>query len=140
MAQRLRGEFMDRIKILAFVAIAAFAMAPGAPKAASQITVDVGVAPDCPYGYYDYAPYNCVPDGYYGQEWFHGGVFIGAGPWFQGPDDFHGDVDNTFDPRNGYNGPAPKVGDKAAAERRSPDLFKGNEKRDGRGHIGDGKH
>ena len=47
---------MNRIKILAFVAIAAFAMAPGAPKAAAQITVDVGVAPDCPYGYYDYAP------------------------------------------------------------------------------------
>jgi hypothetical protein len=25
-------------------------------------------------------------------------VFIGAGPWFHGPHDFHGHVDNRFDP------------------------------------------
>ena len=130
---------MDRIKILAFVAIAALAVAPGAPKAAAQVTVDVGVAPDRPYGYYDYAPYNCVPDGYYGAEWFNGGVFIGAGPWFHGSNDFHGNVDNTFDPQHGYSGPSPKAGDKPAAQRRSPAQFKGNEVRDGRGHTaGDG--
>jgi hypothetical protein len=130
---------MDRIKILAFVAIASFAMAPGAPKAAAQVTVDVGVAPDCPYGYYDYAPYNCVPDGYYGAEWFNGGIFIGAGPWFHGSNDFHGNVDNSFDPQHGYSGPSPKAGDKAAAQRRSPTQFRGNEVRDGRGHTaGDG--
>ena len=38
------------------------------PKADAQISVDVGVAPDCPYGYYDIAPYNCAPTGYYGPE------------------------------------------------------------------------
>jgi hypothetical protein len=32
--------------------------------------------------------------------------------------------------------PAPKVGDKAAAVRRDPAQFKGNEMRDGRGHTG----
>jgi hypothetical protein len=31
-------------------------------------TDGVGVAPMCPYGYYDYAPYNCSPYGYYGQQ------------------------------------------------------------------------
>jgi len=40
--------------------------------------------PYCPYGYYDYAPYSCSPYGYYGPDWFNGGVFIGAGPWFHG--------------------------------------------------------
>src|SRR6202043_4128807 len=43
-----------------------------------------GAAPVCEYGYYDYAPYACAPYGYYGPDWFVGGVFIGAGPWFHG--------------------------------------------------------
>jgi hypothetical protein len=43
-----------------------------------------GPAPDCVYGYYDYYPYACAPYGYYGPDWFSGGVFIGAGPWFHG--------------------------------------------------------
>src|ERR1700676_199227 len=45
----------------------------------------VGVAPVCTYGYYDYYPYGCAPYGYYGPEWFSGGFFIGAGPWFHRP-------------------------------------------------------
>jgi ribosomal-protein-alanine N-acetyltransferase len=65
-----------------------------------------------PYGYYDTAPYGCAPYGYYGPEWFTGGVFIGAGPWFHGPDNFQGHVNNRFHPDHGYKGPAPKVGDK----------------------------
>jgi hypothetical protein len=44
----------------------------------------VGVAPVCPYGYYDYYPYACAPYGFYGPEWFSGGIFIGAGPWGHG--------------------------------------------------------
>src|ERR1700741_729614 len=43
-----------------------------------------GPAPVCTYGYYDYYPYACAPYGYYGPDWFIGGVFIGAGPWFRG--------------------------------------------------------
>ena len=96
--------------------------------------VEVGVAPSCPYGYYDYAPYNCVPDGYYGPEWFNGGVFVGVGPWFHGPSDFQGKVDNSYDPQHGYSGSMPNRGDKPAATRKSPADFKGNESRDGRGH------
>src|ERR1700757_3475040 len=41
-----------------------------------------GPAPVCAYGYYDYYPYACAPYGYYGPDWFVGGVFIGAGPWY----------------------------------------------------------
>ena len=44
-----------------------------------------GPAPVCAYGYYDYYPYACAPYGYYGPEWFSGGLFIGAGPWFHRP-------------------------------------------------------
>jgi len=66
-----------------------------------------------PYGYYDVAPYSCAPYGYYGPEWFSGGVFMGVGPWFHGPHDFHGHVDNRFDPHHGYKGPHPDRGDKA---------------------------
>lgn len=44
----------------------------------------VGPPPDCLYGYYGYYPYACAPYGYYAPEYFDGGVFIGAGPWFHG--------------------------------------------------------
>jgi hypothetical protein len=126
---------MNRIKFLALAAVAAFAIAPGAPKATAQVTIDIGVAPDCPYGYYDYAPYNCAPDGYYGPEWFNGGAFVGAGRWFHGSEDFQGKVDNTFDPQNGYSGRLPNAGDKPATQRRAPGKFRGNEVRDGHGNI-----
>ena len=88
------------------------------------------------YGYYDVAPYACAPAGYYGPEWFNGGVFIGVGPWFHGADNFHGFVDNRFHPDHGYKGPMPRVGEKAEPARRvDAARFKGNEVRDGRGHV-----
>jgi hypothetical protein len=95
-----------------------------------------GPAPMCSYGYYDYAPYDCAPYGYYGPEWFRGGAFIGAGPWFHGPRHFHGHVDNHFDPHHGYHGHLPARGD--VPDRAHPpghvEHFRGNEVRDGRGH------
>ena len=45
---------------------------------------DYGPAPVCSWGYYSYYPYACAPYGYYGPSWFVGGVFIGAGPWYNG--------------------------------------------------------
>ena len=75
----------------------------------AQVSINIGAEPDCPYGYYDLAPYNCAPYGYYGPEWFNGGVFIGAGPWFHGDHDFQGHVDNRFDPHHGYVGPRPSI-------------------------------
>jgi len=75
---------MRGIKYLVLsIAVSGALFAATMPKAEAQISVNIGVAPNCPYGYYDYAPYNCVPDGYYGSEWFNGGNFIGVGPWFQ---------------------------------------------------------
>ncbi len=94
------------------------------------------------YGYYDAAPYECAPYGYYGPEWFTGGVFLGAGPWFHGPDNFRGHVNNRFHPEHGYRGPKPQRGEKAEPSNRLDKVahFKGNEVRDGRGHAGGGKH
>jgi hypothetical protein len=39
-----------------------------APRAEPQASVEIGVAPDRPFGYYDTAPYNCAPNGYYGRN------------------------------------------------------------------------
>jgi hypothetical protein len=124
---------MFRWKSLAFCALT-FALVSSVPTAAGQVSVSVGVAPVCPYGYFDYAPYACAPYGYYGPDWFVGGVFIGAGPWFHGPKNFYGHVDNRYDPHHGYKGPVPERGEHAFNH------FHPNEARDGRGHIGNAGH
>ena len=119
-----------------FLALSAFsaALLSSAPVTPGQVSVNIGVAPVCPYGYFDYAPYDCAPYGYYGPDWFTGGVFIGAGPWFHGPHGFYGHVDNRFDPHHGYTGPLPGRGEQAFNH------FHANEGRDGQGHIGNPGH
>ena len=120
--------------------IAAIGLTVAVPKAQAQVSVEVGAAPDCPYGYYDVAPYACAPAGYYGPEWFTGGVFIGAGPWFHGGGEFRGHVNNKFHPDHGYKGPMPQRGEKPEpAKVVTAEHFKGNEMRDGRGHVVKGK-
>src|SRR5882724_10896900 len=121
---------MNRFTCALAAAVAVVGFTAAAPKAEAQIGIDIGAEPDCPYGYYDSAPYNCAPYGYYGPEWFAGGVFIGAGPWFHGSHDFRGHVDNRFDPHHGYGGPHPERGETAFNH------FHGNEMRDGRGEGG----
>jgi hypothetical protein len=32
-------------------------------SALAQVSINIGSAPVCPYGYFDYAPYNCAPYG-----------------------------------------------------------------------------
>jgi hypothetical protein len=135
---------MKNFKYLALVAVAGmFFTATTASKTEAQVSIaiDVGAAPNCPYGYYDYAPYACSPYGYYGPEWFSGGTFIGAGSWFHGPDNFQGHVNNRFDAQRGYRGARPNPGDKPEPSKRLDKVshFKGNEMRDGRGHVSAGK-
>jgi hypothetical protein len=134
---------MNRLKYLALAAVAGICLTVAAPKMAAQVSVavNVGAAPDCPYGYYDTTPYGCAPYGYYGPEWFTGGVFVGAGPWFHGPANFQGHVNNKLHPEHGYKGPAPHPGDKAEASKPVDKVanFKGNEVRDGRGNVGGGE-
>src|ERR1700722_1806783 len=112
---------------LLFSAVVGIGVTATAPKAEAQVSVDIGVAPDCPYGYYDVAPYACAPAGYYGPEWFNDGIFIGTGPWFHGPENFKGYVDTHFHPDHGYKGPMPARGEKAEPSRRVDAAhFKGN--------------
>jgi hypothetical protein len=135
-----RGEIMRGFTFLAVAAMTGFGLMATTSKAEAQVSVDIGVAPDCPYGYYDAAPYGCAPAGYYGPEWFNDGIFIGTGPWFHGPADFHGHVNNKFHPEHGYKGPTPHVGEKPEPEKRVDAAhFKGNEMRDGKGHVVKGK-
>ena len=98
-----QGGTMTYFKSLAIAAIAVGLLSAGSLAPAQvSVGIGIGVAPVCPYGYFDYPPYDCAPYGYYGPDWFTGGVFIGAGPWFHGPRGFYGHVDNRYDPRNGY--------------------------------------
>jgi len=133
---------MNKIKYLAIAAVAGLCFLASPPPSHAQVSVTIGPAPVCPYGYYDYPPYPCAPYGYYGPTWFVNGVFIGAGPWFHGPHDFYGHVNNHYDPHYGYKGPLPEHGarpEPGHAPGHDPS-FKGNEMRDGRGHTGGGKH
>lgn len=135
---------MNKLKFLVLlVAIAGIGLMVSAPKAEAQISVgvNIGSAPDCPYGYYDYAPYSCAPYGYFGAEWFSGGAFVGAGPWFHGPSNFRGHVNNRYDVQRGYHGPAPKAGERPEPSKRVDRVshFKANETRDGRGSVSKGK-
>jgi hypothetical protein len=127
---------MKSWKFLA-VAVVSVALLGATSETPGQVSVgiNIGAAPVCPYGYFDYPPYDCAPYGYYGPDWFVGGVFVGAGPWFHAPrPGWFGHVDNRFDPRNGYHGPLPPRG------ARPFEHFQGNEARDGQGHIGDAGH
>jgi hypothetical protein len=131
---------MRGFRFLMLGAVAATCFAATAPRAEAQLSINIGVPPQCPYGYYDAAPYSCAPSGYYGPEWFSGDVFIGAGPWFHGPGEFRGHVNNTYHPEHGYKGALPSRGEKAEpAKRVDQEHFKGNEERDGRGHATEAK-
>ena len=128
---------MQVLKLLTLTAVAGLCFTPSIPQAQAQISVEIGAAPDCPYGYFEAAPHGCAPYGYYGPTWFAGGTFVGAGPWFHGNQNFRGQVDNHYSPEHGYKGTMPERGEKASAEHAYPQKdFKGNETRDGRGHVG----
>ena len=127
---------MRGITFLMLAAVAGIGFTTSSPKAQAQVAVEIGTAPDCPYGYYDTDPYGCSPAGYYGPEWFNGEAFNGAGPWFHGASDFQGNVNNRFHPDHGYKGPMPERGEKAEPSKRVDSAhFQGNEVRDGRGHV-----
>jgi len=119
-----------RYLLPAAVVVCLLAAAPA--KSHAQVTV--AVAPVCPYGYYDYEPYNCAPYGYYGPEWFSDGIFIGAGPWFHGHEGFYGSVNHDFDPHFGYHGEFPARGEAFHEPEDHWQSFHATHMRDGHGH------
>ncbi|HWE49664.1 MAG TPA: hypothetical protein VG273_07745 [Bryobacteraceae bacterium] len=114
---------------LCLVAIGCGMLLSGCARGHIAVGAAIG-APVCPYGYYETSPYGCAPDGYYGPEWFPGGVFIGAGPWYHGRDHFYGHVDHDLDFRRGYRGPFPARGEGLAGNRVP---FRGQAMHDARG-------
>jgi hypothetical protein len=122
---------MKILKQATFMTIAVGLLMATAHKAEAQISVGIGEPPICPYGYYEAPPYTCAPDGYYGPEWYSGGLFIGAGPWYRGSNHFYGHVDHSLDFRKGYRGPMPARGERPAEHRAE---FHGQAMHDARGH------
>jgi len=129
--RRVKGKHMKTLRPLAVLAIAAGIFLAPARKADAQVAVSIGEPPVCPYGYYEVPPYNCAPDGYYGPEWFSGGIFIGAGPWFHGGEHFYGHVDHNLDYRKGYHGAFPARGERPVEHRAE---FHGKAMHDPHGH------
>ena len=123
---------MKTVRHLTYLAIAAAGLfITTAHTASGQVAITIGEPPVCPYGYYEEPPYNCAPYGYYGPEWFSGGVFIGAGRWFHGREHFYGHVDHHFDYRKGYHGPMPARGERAVEHH---EQFRGKAMHDPHGH------
>jgi hypothetical protein len=134
------GNFMRTLTFLAVTAATASIFCASIPSANAQVSINIGLAPSCPYGYFDAAPYGCAPAGYYGPEWFNGDAFVGAGPWFHGPSHFRGNVNNNYHPEHGYKGSTPNRGDRAESSRRvDKSSFRGNEARDGHGRAEENK-
>jgi hypothetical protein len=130
-SNRVEVRLMNILKRVAVVAGVAGLLLAAGHRAPAQVSVGIGVAPVCPYGYYEVPPYNCAPDGYYGPEWFSSGVFIGAGPWYHGGEHFYGHVDHHYDYRHGYHGPYPARGDHPVETHRE---FHGEAMHDVHGH------
>ena len=70
---------MSGFKALALAAVAGALWMASPVKAAAELSLEIGVAPDCPYGYYDYAPYSCVPDGTMVRSVFGRGAVVSRG-------------------------------------------------------------
>ncbi len=115
------------MRSLRLVLLAALLVVPFAMRADAQVAVGVGIGPAvvaapvaygppvCEYGYYAYYPYSCAPYGYYGPDWFAGGIFIGAGPWYHwgwGRGWGYGGYGwrGGYGYRGGYGGPRPGYG------------------------------
>lgn len=115
----------DAMRKMRLVLLAMLLAVPFAATAKAQVAVGIGVGPAvvpvpevygppvCDWGYYPYYPYACAPYGYYGPNWFYGGVFIGAGPWFNrgwyGRGGYGYGLRGGYGYRGGYGG-GPRVG------------------------------
>ena len=65
-------------KVLALAALGV-ALLGGTSQGRAQVGISIGVAPSCPYGYFDYEPYQCAPYGYYGPTGLQVGSSLGQG-------------------------------------------------------------
>jgi hypothetical protein len=104
---------MRYLKYAALLGVLLFAAANAQAQVAvgvhvGPVGVAVGAEPICAYGYYPYYPYACAPVGYWGPNYFVGGIFVGAGPWFRGwghPWGYYARPGYTYRPGFAYRGP-----------------------------------
>jgi hypothetical protein len=133
-ANARRGVIMGKVRYLAVSAVVGLCFMSFTAKADAQVSfgVQIGAQPECPYGYFDYPPYDCAPYGYYGPEWFPNGEFLGTGPWYHRGDNFRGHVDRRYDPRDGYRGALPHRGERPDWEHHHGTVegFRGNDIRE----------
>jgi hypothetical protein len=133
-ANARRGVIMGKVRYFAVSAVVGLCFMSFTAKADAQVSfgVQIGAQPECPYGYFDYPPYDCAPYGYYGPEWFPNGEFLGTGPWYHRGDNFRGHVDRRYDPRDGYRGALPHRGERPDWEHHHGTVegFRGNDIRE----------
>ena len=128
------------LALAAFVGCAMFATVPKAP---AQIAVEIGVAPECPYGYYDAAPYELCPLRLLRSGMVHRWRFPRCRSMVSWSATTSEDTSTiVFIPNTVIADRTPQRGEKAEPSNRLDKVahFKGNEVRDGRGHAGGGKH
>ena len=65
-----------------------------APAGSAQVSINIGVAPECPYGYFSYPPIRLRALRLLRARLVCWRGVLGAGPWFHGPAHFSGHVDN----------------------------------------------
>jgi len=113
------------IEIAAFFALTV-ALMTGVSTAPGQVSVSIGVEPVCPYGYFDYAPYACIPR-LLGPDISWGGVCHGTG---------HGSMDPKASPVTSITATILAKVRKAGAERRERRSAIPRERSSGRrGHV-----
>ena len=105
------------------------AMLSGFSGAPAQVSVNIGVAPVCPYGYFDFAPYDCAPMATMGRIGLSGVCLSGPGHGFTALAVFMAMSTTATILVTATTGPFPARGEQAFSH------FHANEAQDGHGHV-----
>ncbi|HXZ31952.1 MAG TPA: hypothetical protein VEH30_06700 [Terriglobales bacterium] len=76
-------RYLRYLALLSFLILPVLSAHAGVTAGVAVGPPYLGPTPVCASGYYGHYPYACAPRGYYAPNWFVGGVFIGAGPWYR---------------------------------------------------------
>ena len=128
---------MRRWKLLVLPALAG-AIWGATPAAPAQVSVSIGAAPVCPYGYYDPRRTSAHLTATTARSGSAAVSLLEPDHGSMARHDFYGHVDNHYDPHHGYHGPYPAHGEHADPDRMAhhAENFHGSDMRDGRGHEG----
>ena len=132
---------MKRLTYLAFVAIAGMLFLATPQKSQAQVSfgIQIGPEPACPMGTSTTRHISALLMATMVRNGLGEEFFLGAGPWFHGPDHFHGHVDEHFDPHHGYRGAFPHRGERGDWDRHhgTVEHFNGHAVREEHAHHDD---